>query len=119
MKSFRSYLTESKRSFNRDDAESLGKKLAVDWSMVNINQFIQGLSVESEHNDGGKLDVVDSDLDLAKIVLAHLKEVPDYYSKLKSVEEEVPANSLSGNGVAGLREPIVGRKRRSTNIARR
>jgi hypothetical protein len=111
-------LLEEKRTFGRDEAKKLGDKLSVDWSKVDINQFVTGLSVESEHDDGGKLDVVDSDTDLAKIVLAHLREVPDYYSKLKKVEEEVPTNSLSGNGVAGLREPIVFRKKRST-IARR
>lgn len=119
MKSFRTFLTEAKRTFSKSEAKTLGDKLSVDWSKVDLNQFTAGLSVESEHDDGGKLDVVDSSLDLAKIVLAHLKEVPDYYSKLKKVEEEVPANSLSGNGVAGLREPIVVRKKKSTDIARR
>lgn len=118
MKSFRSFLLESKRTFSKEHAKSLGDKLSVDWSKVDMNQFVAGLSVESEHDDGGELDVVDSDLDLAKIVLAHLKELPDYYTKLKSVEEDVPANSVSGNGVAGLRDPIVFRKRLS-NINRR
>jgi hypothetical protein len=118
MKSFRSFLSEEKRTFSKEQAKQLGDKLSVDWSKVDINQFIKGLSIESEHDDGGKLDVVDSDSDLAKIVLAHLKELPDYYSKLEKVEEEVPVNSLSGDGVAGLREPIVFRKKTST-IARR
>jgi hypothetical protein len=118
MKSFRTFLSEEKRTFSKDQAKHIGDKLSVDWSKVDINQFILGLSVESEHDDGGKLDVVDSDADLAKIVLAHLRELPDYYSKLKKVEEEVPANSISGNGIAGLKEPIVFRKKRST-ISRR
>lgn len=118
MRSFRSFLLEEKRTFSKEQAKILGAKLSVDWSKVDINQFIKGLSVESEHDDGGKLDVVDSDTDLAKIVLAHLKELPDYYSKLETVEEEVPANSVSGNGIVGLKEPIVFRKKRS-NIVRR
>jgi hypothetical protein len=44
---------------------------------------------------------------LGRIVLAHLKEVPKYYTKLKKVEEDAPANSVgTGAGVAGLTEPV-------------
>ena len=99
MKSFRQHLCES---FSKDDAKHLGNKLSIDWNKVSIDEFTKGLSVEKEHDDGGKLDVVSSDLDLAKIVLAHLKELPDYYTKLKSVEEDVPVNSISAGGVASL-----------------
>jgi Protein of unknown function (DUF5661) len=118
IKPFRQYLAEDKHNFTSDEAKSLGDSLDVDWDSVDLKEFIKGLSVESEHDDGGKLDVVDSNKDLAKIVLAHLKEKPDYYTKLEKVEEEVPANSVSGGGIAGLREPIVFRKRRQT-VAKR
>lgn len=118
MKNFKRFLTENKKTFAKDSAKVLGDKLDVDWTKVSIDQFILGLSVESEHDDGSDLDVVGSELDLAKIVLAHLKEVPDYYSKLKSVEEDVPANSISGDGVAGIKEPIVFRKRRQKILTR-
>ena len=114
MITFVTYLKESSTTFTTDEAKQLGDSLNVDWNKVDINQFRRGLSVESEHDDGGKLDVVDSKKDLAKIVLAHLKEKPDYYTKLKSVEEEVPANSVSGGNVSGLREPIVFRKKPKT-----
>lgn len=109
MKSFLSYIRES--TFSQDEAKRLGDSLGVDWKKTNIDEFKMGLSVEAEHDYGGKLDVVDSKKDLAKIVLAHLKEKPDYYSRLKKVEEEVPVNSVSGGNVAGLREPIVFRKK--------
>jgi hypothetical protein len=108
---FLAYLKESNKEFSSDEAKSIGDSLDVDWSKVDAQEFRRGLSVESEHDDGGKLDVVDSKKDLAKIVLAHLKEKPDYYTQLKSVEEEVPANSVSGGNVSGLREPIVFRKK--------
>jgi hypothetical protein len=109
MKSFLTYIQESTSS--TEDAKSLGDSLNVDWKKVDLNEFKKGLSVESEHNDGGELDVVNSKKDLAKIVLAHLKEKPDYYTRLKKMEEEVPANSISGGNVAGIREPIVFRKK--------
>jgi hypothetical protein len=100
------FLTEAK-SFNKDEAKKIGDSLSVDWSKVNLEQFRLGLAVESEHNDGSKLDVVKSKKDLGKIVLAHLKEIPNYYTKLKQVEEDAPANAVgTGAGVAGLTEPV-------------
>lgn len=103
---FKTYLNEAKK-FDVDEAKKIGDSLNVDWSKIDLEQFRLGLGVESEHNDGTKLDVVKSKKDLGKIALAHLKEVPDYYTKLKKVEEDAPANAVgSGAGVAGLREPI-------------
>lgn len=110
MRTYFQLITEAK-DFSKDDALRIGDKLDVDWNKVDLDQFRIGLGVESEHDDGSELDVVGSEKDLAKIVLAHLKELPDYYTKLKQVEEEgVPANSISGGGVAGIQEPIIRRK---------
>lgn len=108
MHSFKTFLTEA---YDTKSAKAIGDSLRVDWNKVDIEEFKKGLSVESEHDDGSELDVVDSEKDLAKIVLAHLKEKPDYYSRLKKVEEDgVPANSISGGGIAGLKEPIIRKK---------
>lgn len=113
MKTYYQLITEAK-DFSKDAAKRIGDKLDVDWNKVDIEQFRIGLGVESEHDDGSELDVVGSEKDLGKIVLAHLKEVPDYYTKLKSVEEEgVPANSISGGGIANIQEPLVRRKPRN------
>lgn len=112
MKTFKSFICEDTKKFSADEARSLGDKLNVDWSKISIDEFLAGLSVESEHDDGSILDVVDSELDLAKIVAAHVKEDPKYYTKLKQVEEDVPANSISGGNVAGLTEPIVFARRK-------
>jgi hypothetical protein len=104
MKSFKLFLNEA---FSDEEAKHLGNKLGVDWDSVSLVQFKMGLAVEKEHDDGSKLDVVDGHLDLAKIVLAHLKEDPKYYTKLKTVEEDAPANSIAAGGIAGMREPII------------
>jgi hypothetical protein len=107
IKRFKELLLVEAKTFNKDDAKAIGDSLNVDWSKVDLEQFRMGLKVESEHNDGSKLDVVKSKKDLGKIVLAHLKEVPNYYTKLKQVEEDAPANAVgSGAGVAGLTEPV-------------
>lgn len=105
MKCFKQYLLESK-TFSHKDAKRLGDSLSVDWSSVDIEQFKMGLGVETEHDTGDNLDVVNSNIDLAKIVLAHLRDTPDYYTKLKAVEEDAPANSVGFNHVAGLNEPL-------------
>lgn len=108
--SFQQFLSEDSK-YGTEDAKRIGKSLSIDWKKTDLDEFTAGLNVESEHDDGSELDVVDSELDLAKIVLAHLKEKPDYYSRLKKVEEDsVPVNSVGANGIAGLTEPIVRKK---------
>lgn len=47
-----------------------------------IDEFLKGLNVELEHKDLTKGDPVQT----AKIALAHLKEDPKYYEKLKKIE---------------------------------
>lgn len=110
MKSFKQYCINESKSFSLESARALGDQLSVDWNKVDLNQFKMGLEVESEHDDDSQLDVVDSKLDLAKIVLAHLKEKPDYYTKLKNVEEDAPANNVGSGHISGIKEPIMSKK---------
>lgn len=53
-----------------------------------MDQLIKGYSVEMEHNTNNKLDVVKSKYDPLKIAIAHLQELPNYYSKLQKMENE-------------------------------
>lgn len=64
--------------FSTDRAKAIGDLLGVDWNEVSLEQFRVGLGVEMEHKDitGG------DPLLTGKIVLAHLKEKPDYYTRL-------------------------------------
>jgi hypothetical protein len=78
------------RSYTRTDAKRIGDSLNVDWKKVELEQFRIGIDVELEH---GTIDmetnVTDDDSILtAKIALAHLKECPDYYSRLMKMEKE-------------------------------
>jgi len=108
MKSFKIFLSEEKKTFTKDQAKKIGDSLSVDWDKIDIEQFRMGLEVESEHDDNSELDVVNSEKDLGKIALAHLKEFPDYYTRLKKMEEDAPANAVgTGAGVAGLVEPLI------------
>jgi hypothetical protein len=68
----------------------IGTALGIDWRKVSVDEFRMGLPVELEH---GKVDpetnVTDDDLLMTgKIAWAHLKELPDYYTRLKMMEDE-------------------------------
>lgn len=75
-------LTKDAKSFSAEEAKEIGDKLKVDWSKIDVEQFRMGLDVEMEHQDvtGGDPETT------GKIALAHLKEMSDYYTKLKKME---------------------------------
>lgn len=63
-------------------ARAVGDRLGVNWKKVNLAEFRKGLQVEREH-----WNITHGSWELtAKIALAHLKEVPDYYTRLANVE---------------------------------
>jgi len=68
-----------------EQAKKLGEKIGVQWGKVKFTpkDLLQGCKVELEHKDVTKGDPVMT----AKIALAHLKELPDYYQRLKAVED--------------------------------
>jgi hypothetical protein len=79
-----------KREFGAEEAKEIGGRIGVDWTRIPIDEFRMGLSVELEHGaHDPETDVTDDDLLLTgKIALAHLKEFPDYYTRLARMEAE-------------------------------
>ncbi len=79
-------------SFSSDEARRIGEEIGIDWSSspFETEQFRMGMDVELEHGLHDLLtNVTDSDpLVTGKIALAHLKEFPDYYTRLARMEEE-------------------------------
>lgn len=81
------------RKFTSDEARRIGDALGIDWNVVSLEEFRMGLEVELEHgthdpetnvtNDDGMLT--------GKIALAHLREFPDYYTRLEKLEKEAEA----------------------------
>jgi len=69
--------------------------LGVDWlaSPFAVEQFRRGLVVELEHGRAAAdTNVTDDDpIPTAKIALAHLRELPDYYTRLEAMEAEAAA----------------------------
>ena len=84
-----------KLSFNAKEAEAIAKKLKIDFSKerFDLNQFTMGVNVELEHGSKFKnTNVTYNDpIMTGKIALAHLQEIPDYYTRLKKLEQEATA----------------------------
>ena len=75
---------------NERDAQEIGEKLRIDWGKINIDEFTMGINVELEHgNRDAETNITNNDPILTgKIALAHLKEFPDYYTRLHKMESE-------------------------------
>jgi len=68
---------------SRQHSDRLFAALKLDPKKYDPEQFHMGMNVELEHRD-----ITKGNLKLtAKIAIAHLKEVPDYYTRLKKVEK--------------------------------
>lgn len=79
-------------AFSADEARRIGEQIGIDWSSspFDVEQFRRGMEVELEHGSHDPdTDVTGNDQVLAgKIAWAHLKEFPDYYTRLDRMEEE-------------------------------
>jgi hypothetical protein len=80
------------RTFTSEEARRIGEAIGIDWANVafDLEQFRLGLAVELEHGaHDPETNVTDDDeLTTGKIVWAHLKELPDYYTRLARMEAE-------------------------------
>jgi hypothetical protein len=79
--------------FTNEQAQKIGATLGIDWKRFDVEQFRMGLDVELEHGiHDPSTDVTGNDPILTgKIALAHLKEYPDYYTRLEKMEREAEA----------------------------
>ena len=84
---------DGKRTVDSDEARRVGASLGIDWNKVDLEQFRRGLEVELEHGArDAETNVTNDDLSLTgKIAWAHLKEFPDYYTRLDKLEAEAAA----------------------------
>ncbi len=76
-----------------DHARQIGTRVGIDFSKVDLEQFRMGLAVELEHGlRDPETNVTGNDLHTtARIAWAHLKEIPDYYTRLAKMEAEAEA----------------------------
>lgn len=72
------------------ELKELGESLGIDFDKIDFDQFKMGFEVELEHGKKDpETDVSGDDPKItAKIAWAHLKELPDYYTRLAKMEHE-------------------------------
>lgn len=85
-------MTTKTSRFTLEEARTLGETIGIDWatSPFGVEELRTGLEVELEHGaHDPQTDVTGDDPILtAKIAWAHLKELPDYYTRLTAMEAE-------------------------------
>ena len=86
--------TKTVKKFDEKDAKRIGNNLGINWKEVSLDQFTKGLNVELEHGSiDPQTNVTDNNGKLTgEIALAHLKEFPDYYTRLHKMEKEAAAH---------------------------
>jgi hypothetical protein len=85
----------AKTRFTKEEAAAIALLLGIDFNKTkfDLNEFWMGVNTELEH--GRKYNqtnvTADDPITTGKIALAHLSEFPDYYKRLKVLEEEATA----------------------------
>ena len=70
--------------FTPDEVKQAADKMQIDLQEFDLNELTAGANHELEHQD-----ITKGSLQLSiKIALAHMKEIPDYYTRLQAMEKE-------------------------------
>jgi hypothetical protein len=79
-----------RKTFTTEEARAIGESIGIDFSVVSLEEFRLGLAVELEHGARDpETNVTGDDTTMTgKIAWAHLKEISDYYTRLKKMEAE-------------------------------
>ncbi len=82
----------ARSGFGRPEAAEVAAQLGIDFatSPFDVEEFRAGMDVELEHGRRDpETNVTGDDPYLTgKIALAHLREIPDYYTRLRVMEAE-------------------------------
>jgi hypothetical protein len=84
-------------TFEPHEAQEVATRLGLDFAAepFSLEEFRQGMDVELEHGrrDAATNVTGDDALTTGKIALAHLREIPDYYTRLARMEAEAEAEA--------------------------
>jgi hypothetical protein len=84
-------------NFDPNEAMAVATRLGLDFATepFSLEEFRQGMDVELEHGrrDAATNVTGDDALTTGKIALAHLREIPDYYTRLARMEAEAEAEA--------------------------
>jgi hypothetical protein len=95
------YRMVGSEGFSVDEARAIGTRIGIAWetSPFDVEEFRAGMNVELEHGmHDPETDVTGSDpVVTGKIAWAHLKEFPDYYTRLRKMEAEAEGVAPAGD----------------------
>jgi len=82
---------KKRKQISSEEAKRIGESLHIDWDQVDLEQFRQDLMEDRrqeavDHETGLTYDGV---LLSGKIVMAHIQEFPDYFTRLARLKTEV------------------------------
>jgi hypothetical protein len=81
---------KKQKQISSDEAKRIGESLQIDWNQVDLEQFRQGLM---GNHEPGSIDpetgmAYEGVLLTGKVVLAHMQEFPDYFTRLAKLKAE-------------------------------
>jgi hypothetical protein len=81
---------KKRKQISSDEARRIGESLHIDWDQIDLEQFRQGLmgNHEQEAIDPETGLTYDGVLLSGKLVLAHMQEFPDYFTRLAKLKAE-------------------------------
>jgi Protein of unknown function (DUF5661) len=96
-------------TFEPNEAQEVATRLGLDFAAepFALEEFRRGMDVELEHGQRDPATNVTGDdaLTTGKIALAHLREIPDYYTRLAHMEAEAEAEAEAGAAAAKAHDP--------------
>jgi hypothetical protein len=91
-------------TFEPNEAMEVATRLGLNFAEepFSLEEFRQGMDVELEHGRRDPATNVTGDdaLTTGKIALAHLREIPDYYTRLARMEAEAEAEAANAHNPA-------------------
>ena len=82
---------KKRKQISSEEARRIGESLHIDWDQVDLEQFRQDLmgDQKQETTDPETGLIYDGVLLSGKIVMAHIQEFPDYFTRLAKLKMEV------------------------------
>ena len=81
---------KKRKQISSEEAQRIGESLHLDWDHIDLEQFRQGLmgEVDEANMDPETGRTYDSVLLSGKLVVAHMQEFPDYFTRLEKLKAE-------------------------------
>ena len=78
------------KKLTKTEAKEVGDAIGINWDKVSLDEFTLGINVEFEHGSKyPKTNITKNDKKMTgKIAWAHLKEFPDYFTRLAKMEKK-------------------------------